>query len=154
MRQQLGIDSSAFVLATSGSLIHRKGVDLIIDSLHKLDAVMLNIHLIVIGEGEERAQLEQQANHLQLHNNIHFLGERDNVVGLLKSGMDAYISGARDEAFGLALIEASLAKLPVIAPMVGGSQKSFLIMIRDFSLNQTTVNHLQKRSWFLFKIHV
>ncbi|OCH21251.1 glycosyltransferase family 4 protein [Aliivibrio logei] len=120
LRQQLGIDSSAFVLATSGSLIHRKGVDLIIDSLHKLDAVMLNIHLIVIGEGEERAQLEQQANHLQLHNNIHFLGERDNVVGLLKSGMDAYISGARDEAFGLALIEASLAKLPVIAPMVGG----------------------------------
>lgn len=120
LRDQLNIDKSAFVLATSGSLIHRKGVDLIIDSLNQIDAVMLNIHLIVIGEGEERATLEEQVARLNLNNNVHFLGEQCNVVGLLKSNINAYISGARDEAFGLALVEASLAQLPVIAPMVGG----------------------------------
>lgn len=120
LRDQLNIDKSAFVLATSGSLIHRKGVDLIIDSLNQVDAIMLNIHLIVIGEGEERAKLEEQVDRLNLNNNVHFLGEQCNVVGLLKSDINAYISGARDEAFGLALVEASLAQLPVIAPMVGG----------------------------------
>lgn len=120
LRDQLNIDKSAFVLATSGSLIHRKGVDLIIESLDKVDAVMLNIHLVIIGEGEERARLEHQAEQLNLSNNVHFLGEQCNVVGLLKSNINAYISGARDEAFGLALVEASLAQLPVIAPMVGG----------------------------------
>lgn len=120
LRDQLNINKSAFVLATSGSLIHRKGVDLIIDSLNQIDAVMLNIHLIVIGEGEERSTLEEQVERLNLNNNVHFLGEQCNVVGLLKSNINAYISGARDEAFGLALVEASLAQLPVIAPMVGG----------------------------------
>ncbi len=120
LRDQLNIDKSAFVLATSGSLIYRKGIDLIIESLHKLDAVMLNIHLIIIGDGEERSALELQANQLNLNNNVHFLGEQCNVVGLLKSDVNAYINGARDEAFGLALVEASLARLPVIAPMVGG----------------------------------
>ncbi|MGF1807469.1 glycosyltransferase family 4 protein, partial [Aliivibrio sifiae] len=82
--------------------------------------VMLNIHLIIIGDGEERSALELQANQLNLNNNVHFLGEQCNVVGLLKSDVNAYINGARDEAFGLALVEASLARLPVIAPMVGG----------------------------------
>ncbi|MUJ25347.1 glycosyltransferase [Aliivibrio fischeri] len=120
LRTQLGIDKSAYVLATSGSLIHRKGIDLLIDSLVLVDAVMLNIHLVIIGEGEERANLEAQVHRLKLTNNVHFLGEQCNVVGLLKSDINAYISGARDEAFGLALIEASLAQLPVIAPMVGG----------------------------------
>lgn len=120
LREQLNIDKSAFVLATSGSLIYRKGIDLIIESLHKLDAAMLNIHLIIIGDGEERAALELQAKQVNLQNNIHFLGEQCNVVGLLKSDVNAYINGAREEAFGLALVEASLAQLPVIAPMVGG----------------------------------
>ncbi|MGR6831750.1 glycosyltransferase family 4 protein [Aliivibrio wodanis] len=120
LREQLNIDKNAFVLATSGALIHRKGIDLIIESLDKIDAVMLNIHLIIIGEGEERAQLEHQVKQLNLKSNVHFLGEKCNVVGLLKSNINAYISGARDEASGLALVEASLARLPVIAPMVGG----------------------------------
>ena len=120
LREQLGIDKSAFVLATSGILIHRKGVDLLIDSLGKLDAVMLNIHLVIIGDGEEKASLERQAERLNLTKNIHFLGEQCNVVGLLKSDINVYISGAREEASGLALVEASLANLPVIAPMVGG----------------------------------
>jgi hypothetical protein len=120
LREQLNIDKNAFVLATSGSLIYRKGIDLIIESLHKLDATSLNLHLVIIGDGEEKTNLESQVEQLKLTNNVHFLGEQCNVVGLLKSDINAYINGARDEAFGLALVEASLAQLPVIAPMVGG----------------------------------
>lgn len=43
------------------------------------------------------------------------MGESDDVVGLMRGGADLYMSGAREEVFGLTLAEAGLARLPVIA---------------------------------------
>lgn len=51
---------------------------------------------------------------------IHFVGEQTNVANWLSGGVDAFISGARTEAFGLVLGEAALAGLPIIAPSTGG----------------------------------
>lgn len=120
LRSMLNLNKDDFVIASVGSLIHRKGTDLIIDAMSRLISKGIPAQLIVIGEGPERQRLQQQVQRLGLSNQIHLLGKQSNVVGLLSDGVDLFVSAAREEAFGLVLAEAGLASLAVVAPAVGG----------------------------------
>lgn len=120
MRALLHLSSTTPLLATLGSLIERKGVDILLEALAQLQADGLAAHLLVIGEGPERAALEGLARRLGLHGCVHFLGESTVPLGILRGGVDVLVSGAREEVFGLALAEGSCAGLPVVAPRVGG----------------------------------
>lgn len=119
LRHLLNINEDDFILATVGSLIHRKGIDLIIAAMPQLLEQGIPAQLIIIGDGPEADNLAQQIDHLGLQNNVILLGERANVVGLLR-GVDLFVSAAREEAFGLVFAEASLAGIGIVAPDVGG----------------------------------
>lgn len=107
-------------LATIGSLIHRKGIDLCIRAVADLAEKGFRCSLTVIGEGHERFALESLSRQLGVMQSVHFVGEHSNPIAMLRKGIDIYIACPRDEAFGLTLAEAGLAKLPVIASRVGG----------------------------------
>ncbi|MEH0667028.1 glycosyltransferase family 4 protein [Vibrio scophthalmi] len=119
VRVELGLAADDFLFATVGSLIHRKGIDRIITSLRHVVLEYPNTKLVVIGDGPQRDHLEQQCDYLHLQDHVHFVGEQSHVVGWLK-GCDAFISGARSEAFGLVVAEAAIAQIPVVAPYEGG----------------------------------
>jgi len=120
LRSRLAIPGDDFVIATVGSLIHRKGVDLIIAALAQLREQNLHIHLLIIGDGPEANNLQQQIQQLGLQQHITLLGEQNNVLGILRGSADLFVSAAREEAFGLVLAEASLAQLAIVAPAIGG----------------------------------
>jgi len=120
IRKLLNIDNNDFVLITVGSLIHRKGFDLLINAVYRLVRQALPIQLVIIGMGPEYHSLQALINKLHLQKNIHLLAERNDVAGLLKGGADLFVSAARDEAFGLVFAEASLAGLAIVAPNIGG----------------------------------
>jgi len=121
LRQMLGLRSRDFIAMTTASLIHRKGVDLLIQAIVRLRRQrQLPVHLVIAGDGPERESLEELASSLDLEHCVHFLGSRDDVARLLRGGVDVFVSGAREEVFGLVLAEANLASLAVIAPKVGG----------------------------------
>lgn len=117
--QRLHLDKDAVVYATVGSLIHRKGVDRILIALRYLLLEYPNSHLVVIGDGEKKGELIELTRSLHLEHYVHFVGEQTNVIGWLK-GCDAFVSAAREEAFGLVIAEAAIANLPIIAPYEGG----------------------------------
>ncbi|KGY11184.1 glycosyl transferase [Vibrio tubiashii] len=119
LRTELNIPQTDFIFATVGSLIHRKGIDRILTALRHVTLEFPNVRLVVIGDGRQKERLQQQAEYLHLEQRVHFVGEKANVVGWLK-GCDAFISGARSEAFGLVIAEAALANIPIIAPFEGG----------------------------------
>lgn len=120
LRTMLGLRIQDFLIVTTGSLIERKGIDLIIDAVEIMAGRGIPARLAIIGDGPERVRLEEQVRQLSMNDTIHFLGERSNVAGLLRGGVDLFVSGAREEVFGLALAEASLAGVAVVAPKVGG----------------------------------
>ena len=78
------------------------------------------VQLVIAGDGPDKNSLQALAIDLDVEHCVHFLGSRNDVAGLLRGGADLFVSGAREEVFGLALAEANLASIPVVAPEVGG----------------------------------
>lgn len=116
----LELPPGELILATIGSLIKRKGVDLLIRSLAELTRQGEEAQLLVIGSGPEQAALTALAADLGVAGRVHFLGERPDSAAILRGGVDLLVSGAREEVFGLTLAEAGMLGLPVSAYRVGG----------------------------------
>lgn len=109
----------------------------------------LNTQLWLIGEGEERESLEAAVENLSLESSVLFLGKRTDVPELLGQ-MDIYaFSTTEDEGFGIALIEAMAACLPVVASdvaacreVLANGQAGLLIATKDESTWAATLNSL------------
>lgn len=73
------------------------------------------IVLRLVGDGLLRSEFERSTESLGVAGRVEFLGNRDDVPALL-GGFDVYVfSTTRDEGFGIALIEAMAAGVPVVA---------------------------------------
>lgn len=107
-------------LITIGSLIQRKGMDILLRTVALLKTRDIPVQLTVIGDGEEMSALLALRKQLALETDVYFLGEKSDAFAYLTQDADIFISGAREEVFGLVLAEAGLAGLPCIAPDVGG----------------------------------
>jgi glycosyltransferase involved in cell wall biosynthesis len=102
------VPAGARVLLCVCRLERQKGVDVAIRAL----ADIPDAHLVVLGEGPQRAELEQLAG-----DRVHLLGRVPDVAAWLRRA-DVLVHPARWEGFGLALLEAMLASLPVVATRV------------------------------------
>jgi glycosyltransferase involved in cell wall biosynthesis len=93
----------------------QKGVDVAVHALARLREVEPAAELVVLGEGPERGRLEGLARELDVP--VHLLGRVPDVAAWLRRA-DVLVHPARWEGFGLALLEAMLAQLPVVATNV------------------------------------
>lgn len=73
--------------------------------------------LWLVGEGDERTKIEEQAR--PLGSAVRFLGPRHDMASLLQSAR-VYMQASEQEAFGLAALEAQSAGVPVVSTRVGG----------------------------------
>lgn len=74
---------------------------------------------VIIGDGEERARLLEQAKVAGLESRVTFCGFRDNASQYLHA-FDVFVLPSLSEAISFAVLEAGRAGLPVIATNVGG----------------------------------
>ncbi|YCO05187.1 glycosyltransferase [Vibrio sp. VNB-15] len=125
VKDYLGIPKKAFTFLSVGSLIKRKGFDRLIRAIHMHNYHQNNPHLVIVGDGEERESLKQLTLELGVEDRVHFVGEQSNAGAWMTGNVDAFISGAYEEAFGLVVGEAALAKLPIVAPRTGGIPELF-----------------------------
>ncbi|MFO6422991.1 glycosyltransferase [Motilimonas sp. KMU-193] len=157
LKQRLGLSPSDFLLVSVGSLIKRKGMDQLLHACATLRLQGIPAHLAIIGEGPERQALENLRHTLQLNQHVSFLGEQPDVVNLISQGADVFVSGAREEVFGLVLAEAGLAKLAVVAPDVGGISEVVSDQISGLlypSGDMTALNHMLRRCYFSPKLRL
>jgi L-malate glycosyltransferase len=117
-RRALGLPNDAVVVTSIGSLIRRKGQDVLLRAFSLLGAARER-HLLVVGDGPEQAQLERLVVELGLKGRVTFLGY-SNDIGQICSASDVLALASRMESFGLVLAEAGYFGLPVVASAVGG----------------------------------
>lgn len=119
VRAAFGIPADAPVIASIGSLIVRKGHDLLLRALAILPKSGPAPHLIIGGDGEEQGALEALSQSLGLSQQVHFLGYTRDIAAICAAA-DVFALVSRDEAFPLTLLEAGHFGLPVVATRVGG----------------------------------
>jgi len=108
-----GGDGVAWITAI-GRLTPQKGFDLLLRAFAEIAAAHPRWSLRIIGEGNERQALVEQARTLGLADRVQFTGRVADVFPLLAAA-DLFVLSSRFEGFPNALGEAMAAGLPVIA---------------------------------------
>ncbi len=120
IRQEAGILSDEIVFGLVANLYPVKNHHSIIEALSELHQEGKLAHLILVGDGELRKELELQAVNLNLNNFVHFLGARFDIENILDA-IDVFVLASHTEGLSNALLEAMASKTAVIASRVGGN---------------------------------
>lgn len=113
--RQLRPSSSKTVIGMIARLNPIKDQTTLIHAFQILHQDFPNTELWLVGDGADRARLEQLCQRMQVSNEVKFWGSRSDIPELLGK-MDIYaFSTTEAEGFGIALIEAMAAALPVVA---------------------------------------
>jgi glycosyltransferase involved in cell wall biosynthesis len=116
LRESLGIPQDAFVVGTLGRLAQVKGQDDLLRAIARLETLPW---LLLVGAGEEEANLRVLAQELGISQRVVFSGWRQDTGDVLRS-MDLFAFPSLNEGMGKALVEAMYLRRPVVATHVGG----------------------------------
>jgi len=119
LRATLGLAVSAPLLGIVGRLVPIKDHATLFEAMVRLEGAARVAHLVVVGDGELRADLERLAQTLQIAPRVHFLGWRHDLETILNA-LDVVICSSRNEGTPVSLIEAMAAGVPVLSTAVGG----------------------------------
>jgi glycosyltransferase involved in cell wall biosynthesis len=114
----LGIAPSAAVIAYTAGFVTFKQHTVMLDAFAILAPRFPDLHLLLIGAGALRETISARAAATAHADRIHFAGARRDARALLGT-VDIYAHPAVGEGFGLAVVEAMLAGLPVVAARAG-----------------------------------
>jgi glycosyltransferase involved in cell wall biosynthesis len=120
IREELGLAGHP-VVGVVGRLRREKGHAALLEALSLVVRSVPDVTLVVVGDGQERAHLEERARGLGLDGHIVWLGARrpEELPGLY-GVMDVVAIPSQFEGFGLVAVEAMAAARPVVAFATGG----------------------------------
>lgn len=118
-RTELKLAPDAFVFGNLGRLAKNKDQKTLIQAFAKIKPECPNIKLIIIGDGHLEKELKNQVQLLNLSNDVIFTGFIADGFRYMNA-FDVLISASIQEAFGRVLLEAMVAKIPIIATKVNG----------------------------------
>ncbi len=118
-RAQLKIASDDFVFGNIARLAPNKDQETLLRAFAAIKTVCRNTKLIIIGDGVLENKLKEVAVSLNIADDVTFTGF---VAGGYRymPAFDCFVLSSIQEAFGRVLLEAMIAKLPVIATRVHG----------------------------------
>jgi rhamnosyl/mannosyltransferase len=100
------------IVLAAGRLVYYKGFEYLIHAMAEV-----NGHLLIVGEGPRRAQLESVAEHASVRDRVTFLGNvsREELIDVYHAA-DVFVlpSIARSEAFGIVQLEAMACGKPIV----------------------------------------
>lgn len=110
IREELGV-GDAFVIGQIGRLCYQKNQEFSLRVFAELLKIHKNAVLVLVGGGDERKQLEQEARSLGVFDRVKFLGIRKDVPALYNA-FDVMIFPSHYEGLPVSLIEAQACGCP------------------------------------------
>lgn len=150
IRKELGIGDKEFVLVYAGLIIPRKGIDIMLGVVKRLNDK--NVRLLLIGEGPKKKKYIQMAKRLGIIEQVKFFGWRKDIPSVLKSS-DTLILPSRGEGLPGIVMEAMACGLPVvtsdipcISDLVEDGKTGFLCKINDVDCFAKRILELKQNS--------
>lgn len=101
-------------IGTISRLTSQKNLATMFHAVQKLKEQIDEVSLYIVGAGPLEFKLKKLALQLNLEKDIHFLGRSDKVLQFLQT-LDVFILTSNYEGFGLVLLEAMDAGVPIVA---------------------------------------
>lgn len=115
--------NEGFTIGMVARLEVHKDQPTLIQAAHLLKQRGIAVQVYLIGEGSRRAEYEALIREQDVADCVHLLGMRRDIPELLRQ-LDLFVFSAKpDEGFGVALIEAMAAGVPVVATDVGACRE-------------------------------
>ncbi len=119
LRTPLSIDKDAKVIGTLGRLVDIKGQIHLINAMPEILSQVPNAHLVLVGSGPLREDLQRSAEALGVGARVHFAGYRSDIAACLKD-IDVFVLPSLNEGMGRVLVEAMVMSLPLVASDICG----------------------------------
>ncbi len=110
-RKELGLDENCLVVGHVGRFFEPKNHTFLVEVFSEINKKNENAHLVLVGDGVLRKEIEEKIRTLNLENKVSFLGNRLDIADLL-SAFDVFLFPSLWEGLPLTLIEAQSAELP------------------------------------------
>lgn len=109
-----------FNFLTVSRLVPEKNISLQLEAIAVLKETRPDVHLHIVGEGKERACLQERVTALDIESYVTFHGwqEKHNLAAFYTLA-DCFLLTSHSEGWGMVIIEAAHAGLPVIMTDVG-----------------------------------
>lgn len=117
IRAELGIAPTEFVWLAIGRLLPQKDYPTLFRAFKSL--ANDQARLLIVGRGPLLAELQQQAQQLEIASRVQFLGVREDIAALLAAA-DGFVLSSAWEGMPNVVMEALAAGVPVVATRVGG----------------------------------
>ena len=148
----LGFPPEGMLIGAVGRLSGEKGFDVLIRSTHALVSRGLDVRLVIVGEGGERANLERLARELNLDDRVRLAGWQADVRPYFEA-MDVFALSSLREGLPNVLLEAMALEVPVISTRVAGvprlvqdGRNGFLVTAGDLDGLTTALSGLLRNA--------
>jgi len=121
-RKKLGLPNDKYIFANVGRLHPDKDHHTLIKAYSIVANTLPDSILVIIGKGRLEKELQQLVKQLQLEEQVVFLGVIPNAVNYFRA-FDSFVLSSDFEPFGMVLLEAAIAELPIIASNAGGAKE-------------------------------
>jgi glycosyltransferase involved in cell wall biosynthesis len=159
-RRRLGLREDAVIVLSVGSLIPRKGYDVMLKAVGKIVKKVKGFQLYVVGEGPQRGFLESKAKEMNLAPHVNFMGQRPNseLRGWYNAA-DVFCLASSREGWANVIMESLACGTPVVATNVWGAPEilttpdvGLLVERNPDSIKEGLLNALNRR-WDRLRIH-
>ena len=120
LRQELAVPLSAPLVVVFSRLNQMKGIQYFLDAATILARRCPEVRFLVVGDGENRKELEEYASRLGLGQRTVFTGFRSDVPELLSEAAVSVLPSL-SEGLSNSLLESMASGVPVVATCVGGN---------------------------------
>ncbi|MFM7366017.1 MAG: glycosyltransferase family 4 protein [Cuspidothrix sp.] len=143
-RTKLNWPNNRPILFTSRRLVHRMGIDKLLQAIGTIKSGIPDIWLAIAGRGHIQTLLQQQVRELGLENNVQFLGFLpENDLPIAYQAADLTVMPSQSfEGFGLAILESLACGTPVLCTPVGGMPEILQRFSPELITESTTMSSI------------
>jgi glycosyltransferase involved in cell wall biosynthesis len=117
---QVALPFERYVLGL-GRIVRKKGFDLLLEAFARVAAAHTEVGLVVAGQGPESDWLRQRAVELGVADRFHMPGRMNRgQAAAVMGGAEVFVLPSRIEPFGMVILEAWRAGVPVVVSPYGG----------------------------------